>query len=117
MCVCPFKSKCTRNLRGRIIYRWENEEILEEMKKRIEGNKDKIKERQCLVEHPFGTIKRSFNQGHMLMKGIKKVGAEMSLTILAYNVTRVINIIGLKELIAFLRCHSIPLTNKSSVIC
>ena len=87
------------------------------MKKRIEGNKDKIKEKQCLVEHPFGTIKRSFNQGYMLMKGIKKVGAEMSLTILAYNVKRVINIIGLKELIASLRCYSVPLMNKSSVIC
>jgi len=103
---CPFKPKCTRNHRGRIIYRWEDEERLEEMKKRIGDNKDKVKERQCMVEHPFGTIKRSFNQRYMLMKGIKKVGAEMSLTILAYNVTRVINIIGLKELIAFLRCYS-----------
>ena len=50
--------------------------------------------------------KKIFQSGYMLMKGIKKVGAEMSLTILAYNVTRVINIIGLKELIAFLRCYS-----------
>jgi hypothetical protein len=68
------------------------------------------------VEHPFGTIKRSFNQEYMLMKGIKRVGAEMSLTILAYNATRVINIVGLKELIASLRCYSISLMNKSGVM-
>jgi hypothetical protein len=50
------------------------------------------------------------------MKGIKRVGAEMSLTILAYNVTKVINIVGLKELIASLRCYSISLMNKSSAM-
>ena len=101
MCTqCPFKNKCTRNPRGRIIYRWEHEEILEEMRHRVENNREKVKKRQWLSEHPFGTIKRSFNQGYMLMKGLKRVGAEMSLTILAYNIKRVINIVGLKGLIA-----------------
>jgi uncharacterized protein YutD len=104
---CPFKDKCTRNPRGRIIYRWEHEEILEEMKKRVEDDKDKIKERQCLVEHPFGTIKRSFNQGYVLMKGLRKVGAELSLTILAYNIKRVINIVGMKKLIESVERNSL----------
>jgi hypothetical protein len=75
------KPKCTRNPGGRII-RWENEEILEEMKKRIEGNKDKIKERSGGTS--IWNDKKIFG-GYMLMKGIKRVGAEMSLTILAYN--------------------------------
>ena len=96
---CQFKSKCTRNPIGRIIYRWEYEEILEEMKKRVENNREKVKRRQWLVEHPFGTLKRAFNQGYMLMKGIEKVAGEISLSILAYNIRRVIKIVGLKGLI------------------
>lgn len=101
MCVhCQFKPKCTRNPRGRIIYRWEHEEILEEMRRHVEDNKDKVKMRQWLSEHPFGTMKRAFNQGYMLMKGIKKVGAEMSFSILAYNIKRAVNIVGMKELVA-----------------
>jgi len=96
---CQFKSKCTRNPRGRIIYRWEYEEILKEMKKRVENNREKVKRRQWLVEHPFGTLKRAFNQGYMLMRGIEKVAGEISLSILAYNIKRVINIVGLKGLI------------------
>ena len=97
---CQFQPKCTRNLRGRIIYRWEHEEILESMQKRIEENKEKVKRRQWLSEHPFGTIKRGFNQGYMLMRGIEKVGTEISLSVLAYNLRRVINIVGVKRLIA-----------------
>ena len=55
--------------------------------------------RQWLAEHPFGTIKRAFNHGYMLMRGIEKVAGEMSLSILAYNIRRVMNIVGLKGLI------------------
>ncbi|MDI6886286.1 MAG: IS1182 family transposase [archaeon] len=97
---CQFKAKCTRNPGGWIIYRWEHEEILEEMKRRVENNREKVKKRQWLSEHPFGTIKRAFNQGYMLMRGIEKVGAEISLSVLAYNMKRVINIVGLRGLIA-----------------
>jgi len=101
MCTdCQFKPRYTRNQKGRIIYRWEHEEILEKMRRRVKDNRDKVKKRQWLAEHPFGTIKRAFNQGYMLMKGTGKVGAEISLTMLAYDITRVINIVGLKKLIA-----------------
>lgn len=57
-----------------------------------------LQKRQELVEHPFGTIKRAFNQGYMLLKRLPKVGAEISLTMLAYDITRVINIVGVKKL-------------------
>ncbi len=97
---CKVKHECTHNKRGKIIYRWEHEEILEEMERRVEKNKDKMKRRQGISEHPFGTIKRAFNQGYMLMKGKDKVGAEMSLTVLAYNIKRTMKILGIKELIA-----------------
>lgn len=96
---CNRKTECTKNKIGRVIYRWEHEDILEDMKKRIQMNKGKYKMRQWLSEHPFGTIKRSMNQGYLLLKGLKKVAAEISLTVLAYNIKRVLNIVGLKRLI------------------
>lgn len=91
---CPLRNKCTQNKLGRIIYRWEDEEIMEDMEKRVKEEKYKYKSRQHLSEHPFGTIKRGFNQGYMLMKGITKTNAEIGLTALAYNIKRVINIMG-----------------------
>ena len=58
-----------------------------------------MKQRKELVEHPFGTIKRGMDQGYFLLRGLKKVGAEMSLTVLSYNIKRVLNILGVRELI------------------
>jgi hypothetical protein len=55
--------------------------------------------RKELVEHPFGTIKRGMDAGYLLTKGLKKVTGEFSLVFLAYNLKRVINIIGTKKLI------------------
>ena len=74
------------------------------MGKRVQADKEKVRMRQWLSEHPFGTIKRSFNQGYMLLKGLEKVSAEASLSVLAYNIKRVINIVGLKELIEVVSC-------------
>lgn len=95
---CQLRSRCTSNKRGRTLARWEYEYVLDDMKKRIEENKDKVKKRKELAEHPFGTIKRAFNQGYMLLKRLPKVGTEVSLTMLAYDITRVINILGIKRL-------------------
>jgi len=96
---CESKSKCTRKKNGRVIFRWEHEEILDEMRKRVKENKDVVKKRNCMCEHPFGTIKRGFNQGYLLLKGLRKVGGEMGFTMLAYNMRRVINILGVNKLI------------------
>jgi transposase len=95
---CESKSKCTRNKTGRVIFRWEHEEILDDMRKRVKEYKDVVKKRNCMCEHPFGTIKRGFNQGYLLLKGLKKVGGEMGFTMLAYNMRRVINILGMTKL-------------------
>jgi len=96
---CQLRPQCTRNRKGRIIYRWEHEGVLEDMRQRVESNRDKAKMRQWLSEHPFGTIKRSMNQGYLLLRGLDKVAAEVSLTVLAYNIKRVINVVGLKAMI------------------
>ena len=107
---CELRNKCTQNKKGRIIERWEDEEILEAMRERVKRDYKKVKRRGEIVEHPFGTIKRPFNQGYMLMRGIEKVGAEIGLTVLVYNITRVINIVGITKLTEFLR-KSNQLTN------
>ena len=96
---CLLKSKCTRNKENRRITRWVHESIMEEMQQRVRENSDKVKLRKRIVEHPFGTIKRWMEQGYFLTRGLEKVRGEMSLTVLVYNLKRVINIIGVKELI------------------
>lgn len=96
---CPIKQKCTSNQRGRRISRWVDEKLLEDMARRVRARPELMRRRQQLSEPPFGTIKRAMNQGYFLMRGLSKVGAEMSLTVLSYNIKRVINIIGVKKLI------------------
>jgi transposase len=96
---CELKSKCSINKRGRRrITRWVDEAIMEAMARRLAEHPEKVELRKCLVEHPFGTIKRAMNQGYFLMRGLSKVGAETSLTILAYNLRRVMNILGVRKM-------------------
>lgn len=99
---CPLKPKCTRNKDSRRITRWVNEQILEAMDKRVTTNPFMMERRKQLVEHPFGTMKRWMDQGYFLMRGLDKVRTEFSLTVLAYNIKRVINIVGVKNMVAAL---------------
>ena len=69
------------------------------MQERVEANPELMKKRKQIVEHPFGTIKHWNDQGYFLMKGLKKVRAEMSLSTLAYNIKRSINILGVSRMI------------------
>ena len=96
---CPLKSKCTTNQRGRRITRWVDEKLLEDMARRVRARPEVMRRRQQLSEPPFGTIKRAFGHSYFLMRGLHKVGAEMSLTVLSYNIKRVINILGVKKMI------------------
>ena len=73
---------------------------LERLGERNRGQPESLKERKQLAEHPFGTIKRTMDQGYFLMKGMKKVTIETSLTVLAYNLKRVINIMGVAKMIS-----------------
>jgi transposase len=95
---CPMKGKCTTSKRGRYIYRWEHEDIIDEMKEKMSKEKEKVKKRKAIVEHPFGTIKRAMGHGYFLMKGKPKVNVEFALTSLVYNIKRVINILGMPKL-------------------
>lgn len=99
---CSLKSKCTKGLERRIT-RWEHEHVLEVVQQRLDANPNAMRHRRETVEHPFGTIKARMGATHFLMKTLPKVAAEMALHVLAYNLTRVMNIIGLKPLIAAMR--------------
>jgi len=61
---------------------------------------DKLDRRKEIVEHPFGTMKRAFNQGYLLLKGLRKLNGEVGFTVLAYNMRRAISILGTKKLIS-----------------
>jgi len=97
---CALLTRCTRNLReGRTIYRWVHESVIEELNQRVKDHPEMIGKRRDIVEHPFGTIKRGMEQGYFLLRGFEKVGGEMSLSALAYNMKRVMNILGPAKLI------------------
>jgi transposase len=96
---CPLKSQCTKGPERRIT-RWEHEHVLEDVQQRLDANPKTMRQRRETVEHPFGTMKARMGATHFLTKTLPKVAAEMALCVLAYNLTRVMNIVGIKPLIA-----------------
>src|SRR5215510_4520404 len=97
--TCTLKAQCTTG-RERRITRWEHEEIVEMVQERLDKNPDAMRTRRETVEHPFGTIKMRMGATHFLMKTLPKVATEMALHVLAYNLTRVLNILGVKPIMA-----------------
>jgi transposase len=97
--TCPIKAQCTTG-RERRITRWEHEEVIEAVQERLDRNPDAMRTRRETVEHPFGTLKMRMGATHFLMKTLPKVAGEMALHVLAYNLTRVMNIVGIKPLMA-----------------
>jgi len=99
---CALKGQCTTG-KERRISRWEHEHLVEDMQRRLDENPEAMRQRRETVEHPFGTIKMRMGATHFLMKRLKNVKTEMALSVLAYNLTRVMNIIGIKPLMAAIR--------------
>ena len=99
---CPLKSHCTTGPERRIT-RWEYEQVLEAVQQRLDANPNAMRQRRETAEHPFGTIKARMGATHFLTKTLPKVAAEMALHVLAYNLTRVMNIVGVKPLMAAIR--------------
>jgi transposase len=99
---CAIKHRCTTGPQRRIT-RWEHEHVLEAVQKRLDENPQAMRQRRETVEHPFGTLKMRMGATHFLMKRLPKVATEMALHVLAYNLTRVMNIVGVKPLIAAIR--------------
>jgi hypothetical protein len=80
--------------------RWEHEQVLKAVQKRLDENPQAMRRRRETVEHPFGTIKARMGATHFLMKTLPRVAAEMALHVLAYSLTRVLNIVGSGRLMA-----------------
>ena len=99
---CTLKHRCTTGPQRRIT-RWEHEDVLEAVQKRLDENPQAMRQRRETVEHPFGTMKARMGATHFLTKRLPKVATEMALHVLAYNLTRVLNIVGVKPLIAAMR--------------
>ena len=96
--TCPIKAQCTTG-RERRITRWEHEEVVEAVQERLDKNPDAMRTRRETVEHPFGTIKMRMGATHFLCKTLPKVATEMALCVLTYNLTRVLNIVGVEKMI------------------
>jgi transposase len=91
--TCPLKGQCTTGPERRIA-RWEHEAVLEKVQDRLDRNPDKMTVRRQTAEHPFGTIKTWMGATHFLTRTLPKVATEMSLNVLAYNMKRVMTILG-----------------------
>ena len=96
---CSIKSLCTPGSERRIT-RWEHEHLLDAVQQRLDANPLAMRLRRETVEHPFGTMKARMGATHFLTKTLPKVAAEMALSVLAYNLTRVMNIVGTNPLMA-----------------
>jgi transposase len=99
---CPLRAQCTTSKYGRKIKRWVDQGVIDRLQARNRGRPELLKLRKTLAEHPFGTIKWGMNQGFFLLKGISKVTTETGLTVLSYNLKRVLNIMGVEQTISSL---------------
>jgi macrodomain Ter protein organizer (MatP/YcbG family) len=99
---CQLKSRCTTGGERRIS-RWEHEHLLEAVQQRLDANPQAMRQRRETAEHPFATLKMRMGATHFLMKRLPKVATEMALHVLAYNLTRAMNIIGVQPLVAAMR--------------
>ena len=99
--ICPLRPRCTNDVRS--VSRLENEGALDRMAERLKARPQILDRRREIVEHPFGSIKQWMYQGAFLMRGLDNVRAEFSLTALAYNLRRALNILGVGPMTAALR--------------
>ena len=99
---CAIKQRCTTG-KERQITRWGHEHVLEAVQKRLDRNPQAMRHVARLLSIPFGTLKMRMGATHFLMKRLPRVATEMALHVLAYNLTRVMNIMGMQPLMAAIR--------------
>ena len=99
---CPLKSQCTSG-KERRIKRWEHEAVIDAMQERLDRRPDAMRIRRATVEHPFGTLKAWMGATHFKTRTLDKVRTEMSPHVLAYNLKRVVAMLGPQSLIEAIR--------------
>jgi len=101
---CPVMKSCTKSLEGRIIERSEYAEYTEQNRKNMEAKRDVYRRRQAIVEHPYGTIKRQWGFNYILTKqGMDRASSDVGLMFVAYNLRRLINILGFDIIKGYLK--------------
>jgi len=113
---CEIRNQCTKNKSGRILERSEFQELTDENNQRVENNPDYYRQRQQIIEHPFGTIKRQWGFEFTLLKGKEGVLSEVNLMFIVYNLTRIMSILGQEELTKRLRALCFGIKSKIWVI-
>jgi hypothetical protein len=110
---CPVRRECTKSKNGKIIHRSEYQPAVEQNKINIEADPDFYKQRQSLVEHPFGTMKRQWGFDHIMTKKSKKhASADVGFIFVAYNLRRLINIIGSKQFREYMKSIDLHFLDK-----
>ena len=99
---CRLKAQCTPSIERRVT-RWEHEAVIDALQTRMDLRPRAMRKRRSLVEHPFGTIKAWMGHTHFLMKRLPNVKTEISLHILAYNMKRVMAVLGTRPLMEAIR--------------
>lgn len=99
---CPLKSQCTPSPYRRVT-RWEHEQVLDDMQRRLDRAPEASRIRRQTVEHPFGTLKAWMGSTHFLTRTLPRVRTEMSLHVMAYNLKRMLQIFGTQMLVAFIK--------------
>jgi transposase len=99
---CSIKTQCTK-LSFRRVRRWEHEDVIDAMQRRLDREPEKMRVRRQTAEHPFGTIKHWMGSTHFLTRTLARVSTEMSLHVLAYNLKRLISILGIRPALAAMR--------------
>ena len=100
--TCPLKPRCTAE-KAKRVKRWKHEGVLDAMQDRLDRMPEAMGVRRQTVEHPFGTLKAWMGAAHFLTRTLDKVRAEMSLHVLAYNIKRMITILGVGPLMEAIR--------------
>jgi transposase len=105
---CPLREQCTKSEQGRRVMRTPEEERLEAMAERLKDRPELMLQRKSSVEHPYGTMKWTWDGYYFLVKGLKKVKGEFSLMTLSYNLRRVLNLLGVECLLEALGTGRMP---------
>ena len=96
---CKYRNSCTSSKSGRTIQRWEHESVLDAVYEETWKNNNTYKQRRCIVEHPFGTVKRALGYSFFLRRKIENVDAEAASMFIAYNFKRLLSIFSTQELV------------------
>jgi transposase len=96
--TCGLKDQCTKNKNGRLIERSTHQEVVDNNRKRVEANPEYYRQRQQIIEHQFGTLKRQWGFTHTLVRGKPNVLTEVRLMMIIYNLKRALSIFGEIEL-------------------